>query len=103
MTSLCPSALASLDESLEPVYEGLRQLEAAKFVDLAELIKQFKAAEGSARNLRAVVSAELPNASWENREELDALIGDKAEPNTEKVPRSATRWHLPFARWARAR
>lgn len=74
MSSLCPSALASLDDSLALAYENLRKLEAAESVDVPELIRQIETAAESAQKLRALVSSELPQASWENREELDALI-----------------------------
>jgi hypothetical protein len=74
MSSLWPSALASLDDSLALFCESLGELKAAKSVDIAEVGEQFKAAVESARNLRALVSAELPEASWQNREELDVLL-----------------------------
>ena len=74
MSSLCPSALASLDDSVALFCESLEELKAAKSVDIAEVIEQLKAAAESARNLRALVSSEMPEASWQNREELDALL-----------------------------
>jgi hypothetical protein len=74
MSSFWPSALASLDDSLALFCESLEELKAAKSIDIAEVIEQFKAAEESARNLRALVSAELPEAAWQNREELDVLL-----------------------------
>jgi periplasmic protein TonB len=74
MSSFCPSALASLDDSLVLFCESLGELKAAKSVDIAEVIEQFKLAAESARNLRVLVSAELPEASWENRQELDVLL-----------------------------
>jgi len=76
MSSSCPSALASLDHSLAVAYESLRKLEAAESVDMAEVIQQFETAAASAQKLHALVSSEIPHASWENREELDALIGN---------------------------
>ncbi len=74
MSSMYPSALTFLDDSLAIAYEGLRKLEAAESVDVAEMIRQVRAAAASAHRVRALVSSELPNASWQNREELDALI-----------------------------
>ena len=92
-----PSALASLDDSLAQAHEGLRQLEAAKSVDLEQIIAQFKAAAESAHKLRDLVSSRLPETSWENREELDAIL----ERNPEKFAAERRRWYFPFARLAR--
>jgi len=47
---------------------------AAKSVDIAEVIEQLNVAAESARIVREWLSSELPEASWQNREELDALI-----------------------------
>jgi hypothetical protein len=74
MSSLPPSALASLDDSLVLPFEGVEQLRAAKSIDIAEIIQELEAAAKSAQDLRAVLSAELPEASWQNRAELDALL-----------------------------
>src|SRR5208283_1441746 len=74
MIALCPSALASLDDSVARFCASLEELKAAKFVDVAEVIEQLRMAAESARNLRSVVSSEMPEASWQNREELDALL-----------------------------
>src|SRR5664280_3762827 len=54
--------------------ESLGKLKAAESVDIAEVIEQLKATAESARNLRAFVSSELPEASWQNREELEELL-----------------------------
>jgi hypothetical protein len=74
MSSLWHSTRASLDDSLALLYESLGKLKAAKSVDIAEVIAQLTMATESARNLSALVSSELPEVSWQNREELDALI-----------------------------
>src|SRR5271157_1680003 len=74
MSSIWPSARASLDDSLALLRESLGKLEAAKSINLAEGIEQFKMASESARNLRGLVLSELPEASWHNREQLDALL-----------------------------
>ncbi len=79
MNSPCPSALAYLDDSLAVAYESLRKLEVAESIDVAEIIRQVEAAAASAHRVRTLVSSELPYASWDNREELDALIGDNQE------------------------
>jgi hypothetical protein len=97
MSSLCPSALASLDNSLAPAYESLRKLEAAESVDLTEIIRQFEDAQSAARQLRAAVSSEHPRASWGDREELEALIAGRKREAEDKG------WGLRFLRWARAR
>jgi hypothetical protein len=91
MSSLCPSALASLDDSLAVAYESLRKLEAAESVDVAEMIRQIETAAESAQKLRALVSTELPHASWENREELDALIGGDPQKSNGKWYQSLLR------------
>ena len=96
MTSISPS-IASLDESLAKAYESLRQLEAANSIDIEGTINELKAAAKSARELRVMVSSELPNASWENREELDALI----VRNPEKFQRNTGKWYFSFLRLAK--
>lgn len=96
MSSIDPS-IAALDNSLAQAYDSLRKLEAGKSIDIEKTIAELKAAANSARKLRALVSSELPNASWENRDELDALIGR----NPEKFQRNAGRWSFSFLRLAR--
>jgi periplasmic protein TonB len=74
MNSLWPPARATLDDSLALPCETLTKLEAAQAVDIAEVIAQLEKAAESGRDLRALVSSELPDASWQNREELDACL-----------------------------
>lgn len=74
MSSLWQSTRSSLDDSLAVLFDSLGKLEAAKSVDTAAVIEQLKVAAESARNLRTLVLAEVPQASWRNREELEALI-----------------------------
>jgi cobalamin biosynthesis Mg chelatase CobN len=74
MSSLWQSTRSSLDDSLALLFDSLGKLEAAKSVDTAAVIEQLKVAAESARNLRTLVLAEMPEASWRNREELEALI-----------------------------
>ena len=95
MSSLSPSALASLDDSLALAYEYLRKLEAAESVDVGEMIRQIETAAESAQKLRALVSSELPEASWENREELDALISGGQEKS------NGSKWFETFLRRAK--
>jgi len=74
MISLWPSTIASLNDSLAVLNGSVEQLQAAQSVEITEITEQLKMAAESARNLRALIWSELPEASWENREELDALL-----------------------------
>lgn len=74
MISLWPSTINSLNDSLTALHGSLGKIKAAKSVDITEVIDQLKNAAESSRNLRALVLAELPEASWQNREELDAIV-----------------------------
>jgi len=74
MISLWPSTINSLNDSLAALHGSLGKIKAAKAVDLTEVIDQLKTAAESSRNLRALVLAELPEASWQNRDELDAIV-----------------------------
>ncbi len=74
MNSFWPPALASLDDSLTLPCESLGKLNAGLAIDIAEVIEQLNLAAESARTVRELVLSELPEASWQNREELDALV-----------------------------
>ena len=74
MVSLWPSTINALNDSLTALHGSLGKIKAAKSVDVGEVIDQLKTAAESSRNLRALVLAELPEASWQNREELDAIV-----------------------------
>jgi hypothetical protein len=74
MVSLWPSTINSLNDSLAALHGSLGKIKAAKSVDISEVIEQLKSAAESSRNLRALVLSELPEASWQNREELDAIV-----------------------------
>jgi hypothetical protein len=76
MIPLWPSTIASLDDSLNQLSESLEKLKAAKPVNITEVTDQLKTAVESARNLRALVSAEMPEATWQDRAELDVLIAE---------------------------
>jgi len=76
MIPLWPSTIASLDDSLTLLSESLEKLKAAKPVNITEVIEQLKTAAEAARNLRALVSAEMPEATWQDRAELDVLIAE---------------------------
>lgn len=82
MSSMWHYTRASLDDSLVLLDQSLGKLKAAKSVDVAEIIKQFEVAAESARNLRSLVSSEMPEAAWQNRDELDAII-EKIQRNIE--------------------
>jgi hypothetical protein len=81
MTSLWPSAVASLDDSLVQLGESLADIEAAKSFDITRITEQLRIVAESAQSLRAMVCAELPEASWQNRTELDALIEEEMQKN----------------------
>ena len=74
MSSLWPSTITSLNDTLTLLGESVEKLKAAKPVDIAEVIEELKMAAESARNLRALVLAEIPEAAWQSRRELDALL-----------------------------
>jgi len=74
MISVWPSTITSLNESLAALQGSLTKLRAAKSVDVTELIDQLKAAAESSRNLRALVLSEMPEASWQGREELENIV-----------------------------
>ena len=74
MGSLSLSAIASLDHSLALLSESLENLKAARSVEMAEVVDQLKVAAESAHTVCELVWSELPEASWQTRQELDALI-----------------------------
>jgi hypothetical protein len=82
MISLWPSTITSLNDSLALLCESVEKLKAAKSVDIAEVTEQLKMAAESARNLRALVLSELPEAAWQSRQDLDALL-EKIEKRVE--------------------
>jgi len=91
MSSLWPSALASLDDSLALPFASVDQLRAANSIDIEEIIKHLETAAESAQALRSLVSEELPEASWQNRGELNALlekIPNRAETGSSEQPPS---------------
>ena len=74
MNAFWPPALASLDDSLTLPQESLGKLDAGLLIDVAEVIEQLNRAAESGRMVRELVLSELPDASWDNRAELDALL-----------------------------
>lgn len=82
MSSLWHYTRESLDQSLSALQESLVNLKAAKPVDTAVLIQNFESAAEYARNLRSLVSSEMPDASWQSRDELEVLL-ESIEKNRE--------------------
>jgi protein TonB len=76
VSSFCRSALASLDDSCALLHESLEKFKAAQSVNTTEAIEQLKMAAASARQVREWVRSELPQASWQTREELDELVDE---------------------------
>ncbi len=74
MNSFWLPALASLDDSLTLPCESLGKLNAGLAVDVKKVIEQLNTAAESARLVRELVLSELPEASWQDRQELDALV-----------------------------
>jgi TonB family protein len=74
MSSTWQPALASLDDSLALPCESVGKLQSANAVDVEAIIEQLARAVDAAQELRSLVSSELPDASWQSREELDALL-----------------------------
>jgi hypothetical protein len=70
----CSFALSFLDDKLARLSESLEKLEAAKPVNIEELIEQFKTAVQFAQDVRGRVLSEVPEASWQDRKKLDALV-----------------------------
>ncbi len=88
MSSLTPSALASLDDALVLPFESVEYLRAGKSIDLAEIIQELETAAESGQALRALVSAEFPEASWQSRAELEALLEKTQQKGAEQAGRS---------------
>ena len=76
MSTVHQPACASLDQCLTLPYESLEHLKSVKPVDIDTVIAQLKIAAESARALHALVEAELPESSWQTRDELEALLDD---------------------------
>src|SRR5215469_7541033 len=74
MSISCDAALRLLDDSLNFLTDSSVKLRAGTLVDESRTIEHLKKASESARIVREAVLSELPDASWQNREELDALV-----------------------------
>ncbi len=88
MSSLWHYTRESLDQSLSLLKESLGKIKAAQPVDVAELIQNFESAAEYSRNLRSLVSAEMPDATWESRAELEDLLETIQRNREVKVIRS---------------
>lgn len=74
MSISCDAALRLLDDSLNFLTDSSVKLRAGTLVDESRTIEHLKTASESARIVREAVLSELPDALWQNREELDALV-----------------------------
>ncbi len=77
MSMMWPSAISSLDDSLAALETSLQQLEAARPVDLEQVIGRLKDAAESAYKLRAAILSQTPQAEWQDRSELDAILATR--------------------------
>ena len=88
-----PSALSSLDDSLAQYCGSLGEISAAHSVDVAVVLGQLKAAAESAEALRSFIFSELPEASWESRVQLNAVL-EQIQKNIETRRLEALRSRL---------
>ena len=82
MTSTWHSDRGSLDSALAVLYGIVGKLRSANSVDMPQIIQQLEMATECAGKLQSWVASELPEASWENRAELDTLL-ETIEKNLE--------------------
>src|SRR6516164_3563099 len=74
MNVSCDAALRSLDDLSTLLSQSSEKLRAGTLLDVTQVVEQLKTAAESARTVREAVLSELPDASWQNRDELDALL-----------------------------
>ena len=74
MGTLWPHSQESLVNSLSLLSESLGRLKAAQPIDIWEVTEHLQTAAESVRNLRSLVTSALSAASWDNREEFEALL-----------------------------
>ncbi len=74
MTSMWSSTLASLDDSLAALDAIMLQFEAGTPVDMVQAADRLKSAAESSRNLRTFVLSQMPEADWQDRSELRAVL-----------------------------
>jgi len=75
MSTMCQPICTSLDNSLALLSDSLGKLKAAQSVDVKEVSNQLAMAAEAVGSLRSLVTSVLPEATWQNREGLDALLG----------------------------
>ena len=75
MSTMCQPICTSLDNSLALLSDSLGKLKAAQSVDVKEVSNQLAMAAEAVGSLRSLVTSVLPEATWQNREDLDALLG----------------------------
>src|SRR5581483_11115736 len=63
-----------LDDSLVLPFDSWTKLKSGNAIDLKEVVAQLKLAAEAAEKLRSFVLSEKPGASWQTRQELDALL-----------------------------
>lgn len=74
MSSMLATALAALDDSLAALDATMQQFEAATPVNLVQAGDRLNAAAESAHKIRTFVLSQMPEADWQDREELCALL-----------------------------
>lgn len=74
MSTMCQPICASLDNSLALLSDSLGRLKAAQSVDVREVNDQLVMASEAVGALRSLVTSVLPEATWQNREDLNALL-----------------------------
>ena len=74
MSSTSQETRASLDDSLVLPFETWGKLKAARSIDSKKSSLRLSCAAEAAEKLRSFVLSERPGASWQNRQELDALL-----------------------------
>src|SRR5215472_1546408 len=91
MSSSWTSDLASLDGSLSSAWESLEELKAVQIVDVVAVLNQLKTAVAVGQKLRSTVADVLPEASWHNRQELEAVLA-----RTARIGRRRQSWKAPI-------
>jgi periplasmic protein TonB len=79
MSSIWPSAVTSLDDHLALLSDSLGRIEAARSVELSEVVEQLRAAADCSQTLRGLIFSELPDATWQDRNELESVLEEIAE------------------------
>jgi periplasmic protein TonB len=79
MSSIWPSAVTSLDDHLALLTDSMGRIEAARSVELSEVIEQLKAVVDASQTLQGLIFSELPDATWQDRNELEAVLEEIAK------------------------